>query len=438
MNYQRLLPVLTAVMITVGTAGISYGEEANDSTLIITAQTSGSFEEEEPEEASDSAAEQVSLAEKLSGRSLDQEVFKARYRAGKYTAGSTIPVGEYMLFAYGDESFVRVGTTTDSSYTVTSASFTYNHIIVFSENQSITMSGCYAVPINQVRPEKLKRGGPGMYKIGMHIAAGNYTLEPSGENASYVIYNTVSPEKIDSSSELTANTTVRVSAGQYIDLKNCRFSKIPDPVQITYTDKDTIRRVQAQLNMIDYNCGNPDGVLGGKTAAAIKKYQEDHNLTVNGKITAEFLVSLDIESPYSEVESELGPFILDSSAFASRYSEAAKKAAETESGRYASVSADDIKKGTVTPNKAGSCVFETNKEALKIKSVFYIPQKSFDRKAVIELSLMMYAVDTSFKDFDSAENAALRLLFDGSLETSALSFSILDLHGSTVAWVQLK
>ena len=277
-----------------------------------------------------------------------------------------------------------------------------------------------------------------MYKIGMHIAAGNYTLEPSGDHPSYVLYNTISPEKIDSSSELTGSTTVRVFAGQYIDLKDCRFSKVPDPVQITYTDKDTIRRVQAQLNMISYNCGNPDGVLGGKTAAAIKKYQEDHGLIANGKITAEFLVSLDIESTYSEVESELGPFILDSSAFASRYSDAAKKAAEAEDGRYSAISADDIKKGTVTPDKAGSCVFETNKEAMKIKSVFYVPRESFDRRAVIELSLMMYAVDTSFKDLNSAETAALRLLFDGSLETSALSYSILDLHGSTIAWAQLK
>ena len=364
---------------------------------------------------------------------------RKRFPAGKYKIGDDMPKGEYILFAYGGKSTLLIGTTEAGTYSVSVDQFTYNHIAVFEDGQNITLNSCYALPVNLIEPEYLNLAGPGMYKAGMHISPGNYTLVPEGdEGGSYTIYSTISPEKIYAEGDVTGNVTIRLSAGQYIDLRGCRFSTVPAPVMITFTDKETIRRVQAQLNMIKYDCGKPDGVAGAKTTAAIKKFQEDHQLTVNGKVTKEFLLSLDQESPWSEAEKEAGPFITDAAQFVSRYHDALEKVSETEDASYAEISAADIEKGDTSPNGQGSYAFETNHAADKIRSAFYIQNGSYDRSSVIELALFMYALDTSFKDFDSANTAALKFLFDGKYETASLTYSMLDINGAAAAWGQLK
>ena len=43
----------------------------------------------------------------------------------------------------------------------------------------------------------------------------------------------------------------------------------------TYTDKDTVKKVQQALNDAGYNCGTPDGVAGKKTAVAITQYRTE-------------------------------------------------------------------------------------------------------------------------------------------------------------------
>lgn len=60
--------------------------------------------------------------------------------------------------------------------------------------------------------------------------------------------------------------------------------------------KDTIKKVQEKLNELEYNCGKADGILGSKTKTSIKKYQEDNNLTADGKITDDLLSALNIAS----------------------------------------------------------------------------------------------------------------------------------------------
>ena len=52
--------------------------------------------------------------------------------------------------------------------------------------------------------------------------------------------------------------------------------------------------MQQALNDAGYNCGNPDGVAGGKTTEAVTKYQTDKGLTINGQVTDELLQSLNV------------------------------------------------------------------------------------------------------------------------------------------------
>ena len=71
-------------------------------------------------------------------------------------------------------------------------------------------------------------------------------------------------------------------------------------VGLSYTDKSVIQLVQSTLNGKGYDCGTPDGVAGNKTESAIKNYEKDNKLNVNGVVTDELLESLGIADKIEE------------------------------------------------------------------------------------------------------------------------------------------
>jgi putative peptidoglycan binding protein len=75
----------------------------------------------------------------------------------------------------------------------------------------------------------------------------------------------------------TANNTPQVAAA-------------PPPVNLR--SRDTIRWVQASLQQLGYDAGKVDGAVGRRTAAAIKKYENDNGLPVTGKMSAALVDSL--------------------------------------------------------------------------------------------------------------------------------------------------
>jgi putative peptidoglycan binding protein/YmgG-like glycine-zipper protein len=54
-----------------------------------------------------------------------------------------------------------------------------------------------------------------------------------------------------------------------------------------------VSRVQAGLSRLGYDPGPVDGVMGRKTEMAIRSYQRDHHLTVDGRPTVELAQHLD-------------------------------------------------------------------------------------------------------------------------------------------------
>lgn len=56
----------------------------------------------------------------------------------------------------------------------------------------------------------------------------------------------------------------------------------------------TVKKVQTALNKKGYDCGTPDGIMGSKTKEAIKKFQADNGLTVDGVIGKQVLKALNI------------------------------------------------------------------------------------------------------------------------------------------------
>jgi len=49
----------------------------------------------------------------------------------------------------------------------------------------------------------------------------------------------------------------------------------------------TVVAIQQQLNRLGYDAGSADGLIGPRTTSAIKQYQRDHNLLIDGRATPE-------------------------------------------------------------------------------------------------------------------------------------------------------
>lgn len=57
-----------------------------------------------------------------------------------------------------------------------------------------------------------------------------------------------------------------------------RELRLTDP----YMRGEDVRKVQERLNELGYNCGSADGIFGNKTSIAVKNFQSDNGLTVDG------------------------------------------------------------------------------------------------------------------------------------------------------------
>ncbi|MCG8372034.1 MAG: TIGR02594 family protein, partial [Balneolales bacterium] len=89
---------------------------------------------------------------------------------------------------------------------------------------------------------------------------------------------------------LGGNQGNEVSVDAYDAAKVLRFqvieglapSGIPEPTLRKGSKGDEVIKLQIALNKKGYNCGDPDGDFGNKTASALKNFQADNRLTVDG------------------------------------------------------------------------------------------------------------------------------------------------------------
>lgn len=72
-------------------------------------------------------------------------------------------------------------------------------------------------------------------------------------------------------------------------------------IGVVYTDKAIVKIVQQTLNNSGYECGTPDGVAGNKTVEALKSYQKEKGINVNGVITDELLEEMQIVDQVAEL-----------------------------------------------------------------------------------------------------------------------------------------
>ena len=62
-----------------------------------------------------------------------------------------------------------------------------------------------------------------------------------------------------------------------------------------------VHDTQIYLNKLGYHCGSPDGIMGRKTREAVKSYQKDNGIPINGQVTADLVKKL-LQSVASKAE----------------------------------------------------------------------------------------------------------------------------------------
>jgi peptidoglycan hydrolase-like protein with peptidoglycan-binding domain len=63
----------------------------------------------------------------------------------------------------------------------------------------------------------------------------------------------------------------------------------PEPTRYAYSAPSTVREIQTALKSLGYYSGGVDGIAGPKTASAIRSYQQQNGLQVDGRASAELL-----------------------------------------------------------------------------------------------------------------------------------------------------
>lgn len=89
-------------------------------------------------------------------------------------------------------------------------------------------------------------------------------------------------------------------------LLNAPRGETTDPVAKEVT-RETIRSVQENLTWRGYNSGPADGVLGQQTVEAIRHYQADSGMTIDGAITPELVERLNASSEIPIAEQPIRP-----------------------------------------------------------------------------------------------------------------------------------
>ena len=222
----------------------------------------------------------------------DSNVDITKYQSGMYKVGVDMPAGEYIVFVNDGTGYFCVSSDSNQDDILFNDNFDYNSIITINDGEYLDLSRCYAVPFEE-DPE-VKTTGEGMFKVGTHIPAGEYKLDAGTETGYYCIYSNSRHDDIISNDNFDGQNYVTVSDGQYLVLNRCKFVDPPEKPAKTYTDSDTVKKVQEALNASGYDCGAPDGIAGSGTKSQIEKYQSDNGLSVTGTITDELLNALGI------------------------------------------------------------------------------------------------------------------------------------------------
>lgn len=144
------------------------------------------------------------------------------YNAGHYLVGANMPAGEYVLFPVDSSRMAYYSVSNDSNENdiVFNEIFHTNSIATVRNGEYFLLKNCYAVPFRQAL--SVDTSSQGMFKIGIHLPAGTYTVAPisSSRRGYYCIYPDSRHKDISANALFTEPTYVTVKDGEYLVLSN--------------------------------------------------------------------------------------------------------------------------------------------------------------------------------------------------------------------------
>ncbi|HCA70679.1 MAG TPA: YHYH domain-containing protein [Lachnospiraceae bacterium] len=125
---------------------------------------------------------------------------------------------------------------------------------------------------------------------------GSYHYHCGGHPA-HLHKNGVCPYSTSTTSSTSNNTksnkkTTSTSSNKAESTTNKKNSKKTE--NKSSVSAETVKKVQKELNKLGYDCGEVDGKCGKKTKAALKKFQKDNDLKVDGVIGKQVKKALNI------------------------------------------------------------------------------------------------------------------------------------------------
>ena len=217
------------------------------------------------------------------------------YKTGMYKVGMDMPAGEYILFASGGKGYFCVSSDSNAKDILFNDNFEYNSIITVLEGEYLDLSRCYAVPISE-NPD-VDTTGTGMFKVGLHIPAGEYKLNSGNQKGYYCIYSDSRQDDIIANDNFEGQSYVTVNNGQYLELARCYFVDLPQQNLDTVTISDN--EISLQNNNEIFGEENSEATdydeLIQKTQSNLKPYIAQLGMETYGKsinVTQVFLDGL--------------------------------------------------------------------------------------------------------------------------------------------------
>lgn len=148
-------------------------------------------------------------------------------QSGMFKVGRDIPAGEYVLFTIGEMSGyyeINQDAAGINGKILDNDNFEYNSIIRVKNGEYLKLNRCRMEKSSNVT--NISTNGPGMFRVGKDISAGEYLLLPTGELSAYyeINSNIGSENNIVDNGNFKGSQYITVKNGQYLKLNRCKIS----------------------------------------------------------------------------------------------------------------------------------------------------------------------------------------------------------------------
>lgn len=145
---------------------------------------------------------------------------------GTYKVGKDLAAGEYVLYPNRSSGYFAIleNSSGDFDAIISNENFKEPVIVTINDGEYLKLSRCNAVPFEQA---KLDTSKPGQFKVGTHLAPGEYRIVIDEDSAYYEV-TTDSRHKISSirtNDNISGNSYITLEDGEYIYLKRCHLEK---------------------------------------------------------------------------------------------------------------------------------------------------------------------------------------------------------------------